>query len=77
MEELATIQVQGYSIDNEESEEGVRCVGAPILDHNGNVLGAICVSGPAYCLPVSRLVAFSSLAIDTAVTISNRLGYVA
>ena len=77
MDELATIQVQGYSIDNEESEEGVRCVGAPILDHNGNVLGAISVSGPAYRLPVSRLVAFSSLVMDTAVTISNRLGYVA
>jgi len=77
IEELATIQAQKYAIDNEESEEGVRCVGAPIFDHNGNVLAAISVSGPAYRLSVSRLVALSTLVMDTAMTISGRLGYVA
>ena len=76
IEEIETIRTQKYSIDNEESEEGVRCLGAPIFDHNGNVLAAISVSGPAYRLSVSRLSALSSLVIDTAITISNRLGYV-
>ena len=76
IEEIETIRTQKYSIDNEESEEGVRCLGAPIFDHNGNVLAAISVSGPAYRLSESRLIALSSLVIDTAITISNRLGYV-
>lgn len=75
--ELTKIHAQKYSIDNEESEEGVRCVGAPIFDHNGNVLAAISVSGPAYRLSVARLTALSNLVIDTAMTISSRLGYVA
>jgi DNA-binding IclR family transcriptional regulator len=77
VEELNTIRLQKYSIDNEESEEGVRCVGAPIFDHNGNVLAAISVSGPAYRLSVSRLIALSTLVMDTAKTVSSRLGYVA
>ena len=77
IEELETIREQKYSIDNEESEEGVRCLGAPIFDHNGNVLAAISVSGPAYRLSAARLTALSSLVKETAMTISNRLGYVA
>jgi DNA-binding IclR family transcriptional regulator len=76
MEELATIHAQKFAIDNEESEEDVRCVGAPIFDHTGHVFAAISVSGPAYRLSSSRLVALSSLVMDTAKTISGRLGYV-
>jgi len=75
-EELTTIREQKFAIDNEESEEGVRCVGAPILDHSGRILAAISVSGPAYRLSVSRLIALSSLVMDTAKTLSSRLGYV-
>jgi DNA-binding IclR family transcriptional regulator len=75
-EELDTIRAQQFAIDDEESEEGVRCVGAPIFDHSGRVRAAISVSGPAYRLSVSRLVALSSLVMDTARTISGRLGYV-
>jgi len=77
IEELTTIKARKYSIDNEESEEGVRCVGAPIFDYNRNVLGAISVSGPAYRLSESRLIALSTLVMDTAMTISGRLGYIA
>lgn len=76
IEHLATIRAQKFAIDNEESEDGIRCVGAPIFDHTGHVFAAISVSGPAYRLPISRLIALSSLVLDTAKTISGRLGYV-
>jgi DNA-binding IclR family transcriptional regulator len=65
-----------YAIDNEENEEGVRCVGAPIFDRSGRVFAAISVSGPSYRLSVSRLHALSSLVIDSANAISGHLGYV-
>jgi DNA-binding IclR family transcriptional regulator len=76
IEHLATVRTQKFAIDDEESEDGVRCVGAPIFDHTGHVLAAISVSGPAYRLSVSRLTALSSLVMDTAQTISGRLGHV-
>ena len=45
-EELATIRKQGYAFDHEERIEGLRCVAAPVKN-NGEVLGAVSVSGPS------------------------------
>ena len=44
LKELKTIRSRGYSIDNAEHEDGIKCVGVPIIN-NGEVLGAISVSG--------------------------------
>jgi DNA-binding IclR family transcriptional regulator len=76
IEHLATVRAQKFAIDNEESEDGIRCVGVPIFDRTGRAFAAISVSGPAYRLSIPRLIALSSLVMDTAKTISGRLGYV-
>ncbi|WP_232700745.1 IclR family transcriptional regulator [Halobacterium wangiae] len=44
--ELEQIQDQGYAIDDGERVKGVRCVAAPILDHDDKVAGAVSVSLP-------------------------------
>ncbi|MDW8256437.1 MAG: IclR family transcriptional regulator, partial [Acidobacteriota bacterium] len=44
-EELARIRAQGYSLDDEEDEVGLRCLGAPIFDHTGRVVASISVAG--------------------------------
>ncbi|MDK2821378.1 MAG: hypothetical protein PWP31_1343 [Clostridia bacterium] len=44
--ELKRIRKQGYAIDLGERDEGVRCVSAPIRNHEGKVVAAISVSGP-------------------------------
>lgn len=46
LEEIETIRDQGYAIDDEEIQRGLRCVGAPILTDSGEVLGGISVTGP-------------------------------
>ncbi|RLM90011.1 IclR family transcriptional regulator [Haloarcula sp. Atlit-7R] len=45
-DELETIREQGYAFDREEKIEGLRCVAAPVVT-NGEVIGALSVSGPA------------------------------
>ena len=45
-EDLKNIREQGYSVDNEEQEIGLFCIGAPILDKNGNAIASISISGP-------------------------------
>lgn len=43
--ELEKIRIQGYAVDDEEWEEGLTCVAAPIL-RRGVAVAAISVSGP-------------------------------
>ena len=38
----------GYQEEIDESEEGIRCVGAPILNADGYPVGAVSVSAPSY-----------------------------
>jgi DNA-binding IclR family transcriptional regulator len=45
--ELDRIRQQGYSIDRMEHEHGICCVGVPVFDHNGKLVGAMSISGPS------------------------------
>jgi IclR family acetate operon transcriptional repressor len=49
--ELERIRKRGYSLDLEEHEGGVRCVGAAILGPNGEMVAGLSISGPAHRLP--------------------------
>ena len=44
---LETIASQGFAVDDEELEAGVRGVAAPIINYEDRVVGAIIISGPA------------------------------
>jgi IclR family acetate operon transcriptional repressor len=72
--ELVATRDRGYSIDDVEVEDGVSCVGAAILDFRGRPVAAISVAGPAERMPGKRPTVVPLL-LETAKTISNRLGY--
>jgi DNA-binding IclR family transcriptional regulator len=44
-EELARVVQQGYSLDDEEDELGLRCIGAPVFDASGAAIAAVSLSG--------------------------------
>jgi DNA-binding IclR family transcriptional regulator len=73
--ELTRIREQGYALDNEEAVIGLRCVAAPIFNHEGQVLAAFSVAGPATRITLERVPELAQLVRETAREISFRLGY--
>jgi IclR family KDG regulon transcriptional repressor len=73
--ELARTAARGYSIDDMEHEEGVRCVAAPIRDREGRAFASISVSGPAHRVSPAREKDIARRVMATAEEISRRLGY--
>ena len=45
---LKEVAKRGYALDNEEYDLGVKCVGVPLRDYTGRVVGGISVSGPSF-----------------------------
>jgi len=73
---LKMVRSQGFAIDDEENEEGIRCVGAPIFNQQDQVIAAISISGPT--IRITKKLLQNSLKreiIKTASAISRELGY--
>lgn len=66
---------RGYSIDNMEHEEFLRCIGAPILNWKGEAYASISVSGPSQRLTLKRIAAIAPEVMRATVEISEKLGY--
>ncbi len=74
--ELEKIRRQGYAIDNEELDEGVICVGAPLRDYTTHIIGGISVSAPVMRTSPEKLKnIIIPLTIEASNTISGKLGY--
>jgi IclR family transcriptional regulator, acetate operon repressor len=50
----AKIKAEGFATDDEEYQEGVRCLAAPIRDKDGEVVATIGISAPLTRLPEER-----------------------
>ena len=74
-EHLAAVRQRGYSWDDEEVLEGVRCVAAPIFDHDRRVLGSVSVAAPLLRTPWARLWLLGQQTCDASREISHQLGY--
>ncbi|PLX99823.1 MAG: IclR family transcriptional regulator [Desulfuromonas sp.] len=74
--ELEKIAAQGYAIDNEELDPGVRCIAAPIRDYTRRIVGAISISGPSMRLTDERIEnELIPLAVKSSEELSTRLGF--
>ncbi len=75
-EKLQQGRQRGYSIDNEEHELGVYCLGAPIFNEKGEVFASCSVSGSDKQILGEKLEAYSAGLCYTAQEISRRMGFV-
>ncbi|MCL4515751.1 MAG: IclR family transcriptional regulator [Firmicutes bacterium] len=73
--ELTGIKEAGYALDNEECEEGVRCVAAPVFNHMGVPVAAVSISGPTFRFSPAKMEEFVGLTREAAEGLSRRLGY--
>ncbi|MFB9515073.1 IclR family transcriptional regulator [Streptomyces purpureus] len=73
--ELDTVLQRGYALAVEELETGLNAVAAPVRAHDGRVIGAISVSGPAYRLEPDRLPDLALRTVAAADLLSSRMGY--
>ena len=72
--ELDLIRSQGFAVDDEEYEEGLRCIGAPIVGHTGHVVAAIGIGGPVTRVTPQRVGELAELVMSAAASLSRRMG---
>jgi sugar lactone lactonase YvrE/DNA-binding IclR family transcriptional regulator len=72
--DLDLVKARGYAISVEEQFIGVSAVAAPILDHRGQAIGAISVTGAANRLTVDKLHALGRDVIEAARRTAGNVG---
>jgi IclR family transcriptional regulator, acetate operon repressor len=70
--ELACIRGQGYAVDDEENEEGIRCLGMA-LPLDGVPGGGLSISTLTYTTPRQRLIDFQPALAATVEQVSALL----
>ncbi len=74
-EELKRVRAQGYAVAEEELEDGLNALAAPIYDHTGAVNAAVSLAGPAFRLPPAVFPQLAALLLETCARISAEMGY--
>jgi DNA-binding IclR family transcriptional regulator len=69
--DLARIRRNGFAVDNEEAELGVRCIGAGVRDDAGALVAGLSVSAPSDRMRPT----WSALVRETAARISRAIGH--
>ncbi len=73
--ELERVRDRGYAIDDEEIEEGIRCIAAPILNASGLAVAAVSVSGPSSRITPERYQLIGKTMMKAAQELSTRMGH--
>jgi len=77
MADLRATAARGYAISEQEYEEEINAVAAPLFDKDRNPIVSIAIVGPSYRLPKDRLPALGEALCRMTETISREIGPVA
>jgi DNA-binding IclR family transcriptional regulator len=72
--ELGRIRDRGFAIDDEEIEDGVRCIAAPVLNASSRAVAAVSVSGPSSRITPDRFQLIGKTMMKAAQELSTRIG---
>ncbi len=72
---LAHVRTVGYAVSNEENEDGVRAVAAPIFGHDGQVAAAVNLGGSTLQIKPEDFPSLGKMVRATALRMSRVLGY--
>jgi len=73
LSQLERIKSQGYALDDQEFDLGVRCISAPVFDFRGKGVGSIGISGPATRVTTERVPALVKIVKEIAKELSGRM----
>ncbi|WP_170560560.1 HTH-type transcriptional regulator BhcR [Ruegeria atlantica] len=72
--DLAAVRAQGFSVDNEEKNMGMRCIAAPVFDINREAVAGISVSGPTSRVSESEIERLSRPVMEAAQQLTLAIG---
>lgn len=72
---LELVREQGYAMDNEEFDLGVRCLAAPVFDCREKVIGSIGISGPVTRMTAKTMPHFAELVIKVSKNLSEKMQF--
>ncbi len=73
--EIYEVRKRGWAVDNEEHEEGIRCIAAPIYDYRNEIIAGVSTSGLKTIIAPGRDEEIAGYVVDAARNISRRMGY--
>jgi DNA-binding IclR family transcriptional regulator len=74
--EIEKTRRRGYAVDDEELEEGLRCIAVPLLDAQRQPIAAVSVSGPSFRVTAQKLPLIANHLLQCVRGISADMGYV-
>jgi len=72
---IKSVKRRGMAFEDEECDEGTRCIAAPVYNGEGRVVAAVGVAGPSTRIRKSMVPKMSPQVTEAASEISQRLGY--
>ena len=72
---LQQVRAQGYAVDDEEFDLGVRCIAVPVFDFRGKATASIGVSGPATRVTPERLPELAASVVEIGKALSERMSF--
>ncbi len=75
--EIEKTRRRGYAVDDEELEEGLRCIAVPVLDAQRQPVAAISISGPSFRVTAQKLPSIANHLLQCVRGISADMGFIA
>ncbi len=72
---LEQVRAQGYAVDDEEFDLGVRCIAVPVFDFRGRAAGSIGISGPATRVTPEQLPELAASVVEIGKALSERMSF--